>query len=77
MPSDIAFITNEPGMTLRERFAALPGFETQQFDCLAGHFFFGGVYTYLPATTSSATGPVISRCGVETDREGKWREPRD
>lgn len=37
--SDITFISNEAGRTLRERFAALLGSDTRRFDCLVGYFF--------------------------------------
>ena len=42
-PSDMTFISNEAGRTLRERFAALLNTDTQQFDCLVGYFFISGV----------------------------------
>lgn len=42
MSSDITFIINEAGKTLRERFAALLGSDTRQFDCLVGYFFISG-----------------------------------
>ncbi len=44
MSSDITFIINEAGKTLRERFAVLLGSDTRQFDCLVGYFFISGFY---------------------------------
>ena len=49
MSSDITFITNEAGKTLRERFAALLGTDTRQFDCLVGYFFISGFYKLYPS----------------------------
>ena len=42
-PSDMTFISNEAGRTLRERFATLLNTDTRQFDCLVGYFFISGV----------------------------------
>ena len=42
--SDLTFIMNEAGQSLRERFAILLGEDTRYFDCLVGYFFISGFY---------------------------------
>ena len=37
MSTDLTFITNEPGKSLRERFGVLLGDDTRLFDCLVGY----------------------------------------
>lgn len=49
MSSDLAFITNEPGTSLRDRFGVLLGEDTRFFDCLVGYFFISGFYKLYPA----------------------------
>src|SRR2546422_10909912 len=49
MSSDLTFITNEPGTSLRDRFGVLLGNDTQFFDCLVGYFFISGFYKLYPA----------------------------
>lgn len=46
--SDLTFITNEPGKTLRDRFAVLLAKDTRFFDCLVGYFFVSGFYKLYP-----------------------------
>jgi len=43
MSSDLTFITNEEGQTLKERFKVLIK-DSQFFDCLVGYFFSSGFY---------------------------------
>jgi superfamily II DNA or RNA helicase len=50
--SDITFITNEAGKTLRDRFAALLRPGTRQLDCLVGYFFISGFYSLYPSLES-------------------------
>ena len=57
MSSDITFITNESGKTLRDRFATLLGTDTRQFDCLVGYFFISGFYKIYPSLEKVATIP--------------------
>ena len=42
--SDLTFLTNEPGETLRDRLGVLLTKDTQFFDCLVGYFFISGFY---------------------------------
>lgn len=42
MSSDLTFITNESGASLRDRFNVLLGSSTRFFDCLVGYFFISG-----------------------------------
>ena len=44
MSSDLTFLTNEPGKSLRDRFGVLLGDDTRYFDCLVGYFFISGFY---------------------------------
>ena len=44
MSSDLTFITNEPGKSLRDRFNVLLAEDTHFFDCLVGYFFISGFY---------------------------------
>jgi len=48
MSSDLTFITNEPGKSLRERFSVLLRDDTRYFDCLVGYFFISGFYKLYP-----------------------------
>jgi len=52
--SDLTFITNEMGKSLRERFGVLLGDDTRLFDCLVGYFFISGFHK-LPAFTQTET----------------------
>ncbi len=61
MSSDITFITNESGKTLRDRFATLLGTDTRQFDCLVGYFFISGFYKIYAPTINRVAGLVIPR----------------
>ncbi len=42
--SDLTFLTNEEGKTLRDRFVTLLSKDTRFFDCLVGYFFISGFY---------------------------------
>ena len=57
MSSDITFITNEAGQSLRDRFAALLGTDTRQFDCLVGYFFISGFYKLYPSLENASAVP--------------------
>ena len=49
LSSDLTFLTNEPGNTLRDRFAVLLHDDTRFFDCLVGYFFISGFYKLYPS----------------------------
>jgi hypothetical protein len=48
MPSDLTFLTNEPGNSLRDRFGTLLSNDTARFDCLVGYFFISGFHSLYP-----------------------------
>ena len=64
--SDITFISNEAGRTLRERFAALLGSDTRRFDCLVGYFFISGFYKLHPSLENVEKIRIL--VGLRTDR---------
>jgi len=66
MSSDLTFIANEPGKTLRDRFGVLLGDGTRLFDCLAGYFFISGFHKLHPALTKTAHIRIL--VGIKTDR---------
>jgi hypothetical protein len=45
MSSDLTFITNEPGKSLRDRFGILLRDDTHLFDCLVGYFYIAALQT--------------------------------
>jgi len=49
MSTDLTFLTNEPGNSLRDRFSVLLCDDTRFFDCLVGYFFISGFYKLYPA----------------------------
>ncbi len=64
--SDLTFITNEPGKTLRDRFGVLLGDDTRFFDCLVGYFYISGFYLLYPALTEVEKIRIL--VGLQTDR---------
>ena len=64
--SDLTFLTNEPGKTLRDRFGALLTKDTQFFDCLVGYFFISGFYKLYPALENVEKIRIL--VGLKTDR---------
>ncbi len=64
--SDLTFITNDPGATLRDRFGVLLGNNTCAFDCLVGYFFISGFYKLYPALSSVEKIRIL--VGLKTDR---------
>ena len=66
MSSDLTFLTNEPGKTLRERFAVLLGDDTRCFNCLVGYFFISGFYKLYPALEKVEKIRIL--IGLQTDR---------
>ena len=51
--TDLTFITNEPGKSLRDRFGVLLSDDTCFFDCLVGYFYISGFYKLYPALTQT------------------------
>ena len=66
MSSDLTFITNEPGTSLRDRFGVLLGDDTRFFDCLVGYFFISGFYKLYPALEKVEKIRIL--VGLQTDR---------
>lgn len=66
MSTDLTFITNEPGTSLRDRFGVLLGDDTRYFDCLVGFFFISGFYKLYPALEKVEKIRIL--VGLQTDR---------
>lgn len=66
MSSDLTFLTNEPGKSLRNRFGVLLGDDTRYFDCLVGYFFISGFYKLYPALEKIEKVRIL--IGLRTDR---------
>ncbi len=66
MSTDLTFITNEPGKSLRDRFGVLLGGDTRFFDCLVGYFFISGFYKLYPALEGVEKIRIL--VGLQTDR---------
>ncbi len=66
MSSDLTFITNEPGKSLRDRFGILLGNNTRYFDCLVGYFFISGFYKLYPFLEKVEKIRIL--VGLQTDR---------
>lgn len=64
--SDLTFLTNEPGKTLRERFHALLAEDTRFFDCLVGYFFISGFHRLYPSLERIEKIRIL--VGLQTDR---------
>jgi hypothetical protein len=65
MSSDLTFITNESGKSLRDRFGVLLGDDTRLFDCLVGYFFISGFHKLHPALTKTEKIRIL--IGIKTD----------
>jgi hypothetical protein len=65
MSSDLTFITNESGKSLRDRFGVLLGDDTRLFDCLVGYFFISGFHKFHPALTKTEKIRIL--IGIKTD----------
>lgn len=65
MSSDLTFLTNEAGMSLRDRFGDLLGEDTRFFDCLVGYFFISGFYKLFPALENVEKIRIL--VGLKTD----------
>src|SRR5438445_4504001 len=66
MSSDLTFITNEAGKSLRDRFGVLLRDDTRHFDCLVGYFFISGFYKLYPALEKVEKIRIL--VGLQTDR---------
>ncbi|MFH1909383.1 MAG: helicase-related protein, partial [Chloroflexota bacterium] len=66
LSSDLTFITNEPGKSLRDRFGVLLEDDTRFFDCLVGYFFISGFYKLYPFLETVAKIRIL--VGLQTDR---------
>ena len=66
LSSDLTFITNEAGASLRDRFHVLLGSSTRFFDCLVGYFFISGFHRLYPALEQTEKIRVL--IGLKTDR---------
>lgn len=64
--SDLTFITNEAGQSLRDRFSSLLGKDTRFFDCLVGYFYISGFYRIYPALENIEKVRIL--VGLKTDR---------
>lgn len=64
--SDLTFLTNETGKTLRDRFSTLLKKDTRFFDCLVGYFFISGFHTLYPAFENVEKVRIL--VGLQTDR---------
>ena len=63
--TDLTFITNESGQSLRDRFGALLGDDTRLFDCLVGYFFISGFHKLHLALTKTEKIRIL--IGIKTD----------
>lgn len=66
MSSDLTFLTNEQGNTLRDRFHVLLGDTTRFFDVLVGYFFVSGFYQLYPSLEKTEKIRVL--VGLKADR---------
>jgi len=66
MSSDLTFLTNESGKTLRDRFSVLLTDDTRYFDCLVGYFFISGFYKLYPSLENVDKIRIL--IGLQTDR---------
>jgi superfamily II DNA/RNA helicase len=64
--SDLTFITNEAGQSLRDRFATLLHKDTRLFDCLVGYFFISGFHRIYSALENVEKIRIL--VGLQTDR---------
>jgi len=64
--SDLTFITNEPGHTLKERFEVLIK-DSRFFDCLVGYFYTSGFYTIYKSLEKTKKIRIL--IGIGTTQE--------
>ena len=66
LSSDLTFITNEPGNSLRDRFGTLLASDTRYFDCLVGYFYISGFYRIFPSLENVEKIRIL--IGLQTNR---------
>jgi len=66
MSSDLTFLTNESGKSLKERFSDILKTDARFFDCLVGYFFISGFYKIYPALENVEKIRIL--VGLHTDR---------
>jgi len=66
LSSDLTFITNEPGNSLRDRFGTLLASDTRYFDCLVGYFYVSGFYRIFPSLENVEKIRIL--IGLQTNR---------
>jgi superfamily II DNA/RNA helicase len=66
MSSDLTFLTNEAGKSLKERFSDILKTDARFFDCLVGYFFISGFYKIYPALENVEKIRIL--VGLNTDR---------
>jgi len=66
MSSDLTFLTNESGKSLKERFSDILKTDARFFDCLVGYFFISGFYKIYPALENVEKVRIL--IGLQTDR---------
>lgn len=66
MSSDLTFLTNESGNSLRDRFSVILKTDARFFDCLVGYFFISGFYKLYPALENVEKIRIL--IGLHTDR---------
>ena len=66
MSTDLTFITNESGQTLRNRFEDLLCGHTRFFDCLVGYFYVSGFFRIYRSLEHTEKVRIL--IGLSTDR---------
>lgn len=66
LSSDLTFITNEPGNSLRDRFGTLLTSDTRYFGCLVGYFYISGFYRIFPSLENVEKIRIL--IGLQTNR---------
>jgi hypothetical protein len=70
LSSDLTFLTNEAGMTLRDCFGVLLAQDTRFFDCLVGYFFISGFYKLYPVLEKVEKIRIL--VGLQTDQTASY-----
>jgi hypothetical protein len=68
MSSDLTFVTNEPGNSLRDRFTALLTDDTRFFDCLVGYFYISGRLQNASEVGFATFDTTIADSADDTDK---------
>jgi hypothetical protein len=74
--TDLTFVTNEPGNSLRDRFSTLLTDDTRLFDCLVGYFYLSGFHKIYPSLANVEKIRIL--VGLQTDRTtyDLWQQAR-